>query len=87
MSKINFPIYLQDKIFEIKFNSDNIYDIISYFPFTESEKQEINSIMNMEFNDFHSIFADVISDEEWNKNKDQIKKKFNDELFEIDKKF
>ena len=34
--------------------------------------------------DFHSIFTDVVSDEEWNRTKDQIKQKFKNELFDID---
>ena len=85
MSKFIFPIHLKDKIFEIKYNSNTVSKIISYFPFSITEKQEINSILSVDFNDFQSIFTDTISDEEWNKTKEQIKKKFNDELFEIDK--
>ena len=86
MSKIVFPPKLEDKIFEIKYASDSVSKITSYFPFSDSEKQEINSILNMDFSGFHSIFTDTVSDEEWNRTKDQIKKRFNDELFEIDKK-
>ena len=36
------------------------------------------------FDGFDSIFTDTITDKEWNKTKDQIKKKFKDELFDID---
>ena len=81
------PIHLQDKIFEIRYRSDDsVSKIISYFPFSSSEKQEILSILNDDgFDRFHSIFTDSISDEEWDKTKDQIKKKFQDELFDIDK--
>ncbi|WP_428324342.1 hypothetical protein [Nitrosopumilus sp.] len=86
MSKISFPIHLQDKIFEIKYDSDIVSKIVSYFPFSESEKQEIKSILNVDFSGFYSIFTDTVSDEEWNQTKDQIKKRFNDELFDIDKK-
>lgn len=86
MSKIVFPPNLEDKIFEIKYTSNSISKITSYFPFSDSEKQEINSILNANFSGFHSIFTDTVSDEEWNRTKDQIKKKFNDELFNIDKK-
>jgi hypothetical protein len=57
---------------------------VSYFPFSESEKQEIISILNIEFDEFYSIFTDTVSDDEWEKTKDQIKKKFQDELFDID---
>ena len=87
MYEIKFPFYLQDKIFEIRSNSDSISKIISYFPFSESEKQEIISILNVDvFDGFHSIFTDIVSEEEWNKTKEQIKKRFKDELFDIDKK-
>ncbi len=96
MSKLILPAYLEDKILEIKYDLNNVSKIISYFPFSESEKNEINSIMNMDFDDFHSIFDDVVfddvvsddvvSDEEWNKSKEQIKERFYDELFDIDKK-
>ena len=86
MDKINFPNYLEDKIFEIQHDSNLISKIISYFPFSESEKKEIQSVLNVNvFDGFHSIFTDVISDDEWNKTKEQIKKKFKDELFDIDK--
>ena len=55
-------------------------------PFTESEKHEIISILNdSSFDGFSSIFSDSVSDAEWSKTKDQIKKKFKDELFDIDK--
>jgi hypothetical protein len=82
----DLPLHLKDKIFEIKCDSDEtISKIISYFPFNELEKQEIVSILNDDvFDGFHSIFSNTVSDEKWNKTKDQIKKKFNDELFDID---
>ncbi|MDH3856165.1 MAG: hypothetical protein OES27_08610 [Nitrosopumilus sp.] len=86
MDKINFPNYLEDKIFEIRYNSNLISNIISYFPFSESEKKKVRSVLNMAaFDGFHSIFTDLISDDEWNKTREQIKKKFKDELFDIDK--
>jgi len=82
---MNFPSHIQDRIFEIRYSDNLVSKIISYFPFSESEKQEIFSILiNDTFDGFHSIFTDFVSDEEWNKTKDQIKKKFNDELFDID---
>ncbi len=86
MAKLILPSHLEDKIFEIKYFDDNIFKITSYFPLSDSEKQEIKSIMNIDFSGFHSIFSDNISDDEWNRTKEQIKKRFNDELFEIDKK-
>ena len=87
MTQQKFPDHLQDKIFEIRYESDDsISKIISYFPFSESEKHEITSSFNDEsFEQFHSIFTDSITEDEWNRTKDQIKKKFKDELFDIDK--
>ena len=87
MVKQKFPNYLQDKIFEVRYGSDDhILKIVSYFPFTDSEKQDIVSILNDDsFDRFHSIFTDSVTDEEWTRTKDQIKKKFKDELFDIDK--
>jgi len=82
----DLPLHLKDKIFEIKYDSDEtISKIVSYFPFNELEKQEIISILDDDtFDGFHSIFSNTVSDEKWNGTKDQIKKKFNDELFDID---
>ncbi|QDI88259.1 hypothetical protein Nisw_01290 [Candidatus Nitrosopumilus sp. SW] len=85
MSKLNLPSYLEDKIFEIKSSDNTVSRITSYFPLSDSEKQEICSILKTDLG-FYSIFTDNISDEEWNRTKTQIKKRFNDELFEIDKK-
>ena len=85
MLKINFPNHLEDKIFEIRYGTDNVSEIISYFPFSVPEKQEICKILNSEsFDEFRTIFSDHVTDEEWNKTKVQIKKKFKDELFDID---
>ena len=38
------------------------------------------------FSEFHSIFTDNVTDDEWNKTKVQIKKRFQTELFDIDAK-
>jgi len=83
---LNLPSHLEDKIFELGFDSENALSrIVSYFPLSESEKQEIISILSKDlFDGFHSIFTDIISEEEWNKTKEQIKKKFRGELFDID---
>ena len=60
--------------------------IVSYFPFSESEKLVILSTLNKEYFDgFHFIFTDTITEEEWNRTKKQIKKRFKNELFDIDK--
>ena len=87
MVKLSIPTYLEDKIFEIRFEPDNtLSKIVSYFPLVESERQEILSIIgDKSFDGFHSIFTDTVTDEEWNKTKEQIKKKFNNELFDVDK--
>jgi len=87
MTQEKFPDHLQDKIFEIRYESDDsVSKIISYFPFSESEKHEIISTLNdMSFDRFYSIFTDSVTEDEWNRTKDQIKKKFKDELFDIDK--
>ena len=86
MSALNLPMHLQDKIFEIRYEYDDLVSkIVSYFPFSESEKQEITSILgNDVFDGFRSIFTDSVTEDEWNRTKDQIKKKFKDELFDID---
>jgi len=87
MPKQKFSDHLQDKIFEIRYDSDDsISKIVSYFPFSESEKHEIISTLNdQSFDRFYSIFADSITEDEWKRTKDQIKLKFKDELFDIDK--
>jgi len=82
----DIPIELTDKIFQIKFNPDQtIEKITSYFPLSEQECLLISSISGQNtFSNFNSIFSDTVTDEEWNKNKKQIKKRFQSELFDID---
>ena len=82
----DIPLELTDKIFQIKFNPDQtIEKITSYFPLSEQECLLINSISGQDvFSNFNSIFSDTITDEEWNKTKEQIKKRFQSELFDID---
>lgn len=82
----DIPLELTDKIFQIKFNPDQtIEKIISYFPLSEQERLMINSISGQDtFSNFNSIFSDTVTDEEWNKTKEQIKKRFQSELFDID---
>ena len=86
MKIIDIPSEVEDKIFEIKLNSDkSIFKIISYFPLSELERKTIVSLLNHDnFSEFHSIFTDIISNDEWNKTKNQIKKRFQNELFDID---
>ena len=82
----DISLEVSDKIFQIKFNPDQtIEKIISYFPLSEQERLMINSISGQDtFSNFNSIFSDTVTDEEWNKTKEQIKKRFHSELFDID---
>ena len=82
----DIPLQLTDKIFQIKFNPEqSIEKITSYFPLSEQERLMINSISDQnDFSNFDSIFSDTVTDEEWNKTKEQIKKRFQSELFDID---
>ena len=82
----DIPLELTDKIFQIKFNPEkSIEKITSYFPLSEQERLMINSISGQDtFSNFNSIFSDTVNDEEWNKTKEQIKKRFQNELFDID---
>ena len=86
MEILDIPLELTDKIFQIKFNPEqSIEKIISYFPLSEQERLMINSISGQNtFSNFNSIFSDTVTDEEWNKTKEQIKKRFQSELFDID---
>ena len=86
MKTLEIPYDIKDKIFEIKLNSDkSIFKIISYFPLSEFERQSFSSLLNFTtFSEFHSIFTDTVTDDEWNKTKNQIKKRFQNELFDID---
>ena len=86
MKTLEIPYDIKDKIFEIKLNSDkSIFKIISYFPLSELERTSLISLLNRpNFSEFHSIFTDTVTDDEWNKTKNQIKKKFQNELFDID---
>ena len=85
----DIPLELTDKIFQIKFNPDQtIEKITSYFPLSEQERLMINSISGQDtFSNFNSIFSDTVTDEEWNKTKEQIKKRFQSELFDIDNQY
>ena len=88
MKTLEIPYDIKDKIFEIKLNSDkSIFKIISYFPLSELERKTLISLLNRpNFSEFHSIFTDTVTDDEWNKTKNQIKKRFQNELFDIDSK-
>jgi len=88
LKTLDIPYKIKDKIFEIKCHSDeSIFKIISYFPLSELEHQTLTFLLNKpDFSEFHSIFTDSITDDEWNKTKDQIKNRFQNELFDIDPK-
>ncbi|MDH3341109.1 MAG: hypothetical protein OEL84_07475 [Nitrosopumilus sp.] len=46
VAKLSLPSHLQDKIFEIKFDSDDtVSKIISYFPLNDLEIKEILLIL------------------------------------------
>ena len=86
MTLCDIDFELKEKIFEIKTDSNNlILKIISYFPLTELDQNNLISIINQpNFVNFNSIFTDNITDDEWNRTKSQIKKRFQDEIFHID---
>jgi len=88
LKNLTIPSQIQDKLFEIRYNSDDsVLKIISYFPLSELERQTIISISHQpNFSGFHSIFTDIVTDDEWNKTKDQIKNRFQNELFDINSK-
>jgi hypothetical protein len=88
LKPIDIPYKIKDKIFEIKYPSDeSIFKIISYFPLSELERRTLTSHLNQpDFPEFYSIFTDSITDDEWYKTKNQIKKRFQEELFDINPK-
>ena len=88
MTSFNFPFELEEKIFEIKTDSNNfVLNIVSYFPLTDLEKKNLILIISQpDFVNFSSIFTDIITINEWNRTKSQIKKRFQDEIFHIDEK-
>jgi hypothetical protein len=90
MNISDLPDSIVDKIYEVKRDDhDRIAKIISYFPLTDSEKQVLQtwSHKTLASNSFVSIFSDKISDVEWDRTKEQIKKRFRYELFDIDKSY
>ena len=88
LKSFDIPDDIQDKLFELKLHSDkSVFKIISYFPLSETERQIIISVLNKpDFSAFHSIFTDTVTDDEWNKTKNQIKQRFQNELFVINSK-
>ena len=85
MTTLNLPANLRDKIYQVNQNSqNNLSKIVSYFPLSADEKQQIITLNNLDSVIFHSVFSDHISEKEWNATKAQITKRFHDELFDID---
>ena len=88
MKKLSISEDLEEKIYDLQVMETNIVSkITTYFPLNQKEKQEIlNAIDPTKKSsvDFKSIFSDEISTQEWFNSKEQIKKKFQDELMEID---
>ena len=83
----DIPFELEEKIFEIKTTDNCILKIISYFPLTDLDQNNLISIINQpETINFSSIFSDSVTNDEWNRTKSQIKKRFQDEIFHIDDK-
>jgi len=82
VNHLDLSINLREKIYDIKESRNNFLKIISYFPLSDDEKQFI--LKNLKSVEFRSIFSDHISEEEWNKTKHQIIKRFQNELFDID---
>ena len=88
MKKLNIPDIIEDRIFQIKFESDkSIFKITSYFPLSALDSQILTSLLDYPDSlEFDSIFTDKITVDEWNKTKNQIKKRFQNELFDINSK-
>ena len=74
---------LEEKIYDVKFHNDSI-TMTSYFPLSQEEKQTVMDDLDSKFIHFKSIFSDSISESEWQNSKEQIKKKFKDELIDIE---
>jgi hypothetical protein len=87
MKKLSISPDLEEKIHDLKIDdSEGFSKIITYFPLNPNEKQEILKALEkptIASIDFKSIFSDEISQLEWSKSKEQIKKKFQDELIGI----
>ena len=82
VNHLDLSVNLREKIYDIKESQNNFLKIVSYFPLSDDEKQSI--LKNLKSVEFRSIFSDHVSEEEWNKTKHQIIKRFQNELFDID---
>jgi len=85
MKKLSLSFNLEEKIYDLKYFKENKETkITSYFPLTQNEKQTILNQIDSNAVHFKSIFSDSISESDWLCSKEQIKKKFQDELFHLD---
>jgi hypothetical protein len=88
MKKLSISPELEEKIYDLKIEGDDgLSQIATYFPLNSEEKQEILKEMDQTKKppvEFKSIFSDEISQQEWLNSKEQIKKRFRDELIKID---
>jgi len=88
MKKLSITAELEEKIYDLKIDGDDgLSQITTYFPLNSEEKQEILKEMDQTKKsplEFKSIFTDEISQQEWLNSKEQIKKRFRDELMKID---
>lgn len=88
MKKLSILPELEEKIYDLKIEGDvGLSQITTYFPLSSEEKQEILKEMDQTKKspvEFKSIFSDDISQQEWLNSKEQIKKRFRDELMKID---
>ena len=82
MKKPSLPSNIEEKIYDTKWNQNQV-QITSYFPLTIEEKNILIDNLKPSKISFKSIFSDTISETEWHKSKNQIIKKFQDDLFEI----
>jgi hypothetical protein len=87
MNNLSFTANIQEKIYQIISNPNNDFlTIVSYFPFSEDDKQLIfNLNKSKPLIEFRSIFSDNVTEQEWNESKKQIINRFQDELIDIDK--
>lgn len=84
MDDFGLPEDILDMVYEIKKDQNNRpLKIVSYFPLSAKHKMIVQKLFPHPML-FHSIFSDAISYEDWEKSKEQIKKRFSDELFDID---
>ncbi len=77
---------IKEKIYNTRFDENGIlFEITTYFPLTSREKEIIICDDNFSGNsiEFKSIFSDEISDQQWADSKEQIIKRFQDELVDI----